>query len=411
MKNFTCLILITLAIGYSLSTCAATRIADPGFNSIAARLNVLTAGTATLAAVTGDVCGTLAAGVTNCCVVASITGIVTAQITAVRTNLLNAGSSAYKIGAAWAKIIMITNATDVNTTIDTTAAADRSTATAPELKTIAMYSYAMFKADFDAFKTQAMTCFDKYASNIKKIACLGCIDTSATPSPHLSDAAQNELKINSASCDDWINACGKVWNYYHKASFFVQTIALINKKKDATSTIVFPQTSLYYSADAYTAVDPAVVACAAGTATAACTAGAIRSTVCRAFIGVLFATTDVRQGIGRGDSSIVMGTASFVSSAKRLLAAGVLTGGITVDSAALGVDLTSANTLVFTPAVAVAIVAADTASWSDGYVAPVVNATTTTNSTTNATVAASTSSANVLIGTIISALFAVALLN
>lgn len=422
MKNFTCLILITLAIGFSMSAvCDTATSTNPDSNVISTRLNVLSATTVALAtagatASVVGVCGatTVAAG-TMCCVDAQVKAVVSTQITMIKTNLVAFGNAAFKIGKMWEKIGLLVNASTVNTTIDTFTT-EASGAALATLKIFTTYTPAMFKTDFANYKDQAPTCFTGYSNVIQKAACYACLPNGGTGAPTYpglllaTDANGPSAKISVATCDEWAIACNKVWFFYHKAGWFVQTIGALSKKKDSAYTATFPanNAAIYYGTGTFADIDTAITNCKLDSATAtnaACTA-ANRVTVCQAFASLFVTSTDARMGIGRSDAAI-LGTAAFTS--RRLLAAAALDGSVSVD--ATGIDLTASNTKVYPPTAAVTLIAADVSSWSDGYVTPVVNATTNTTTTSNSSTSASTSSANVLIGTIISALFAVALLN
>ena len=424
MKNFTCLILITLAIGFSMSAvCDAGTSTHPDSNVLSTRLNVLLAGTVPLtggaaSSVIGTCGAATVAASTMCCIDSQVKTAVSTQITMIKTNLVAFGNAAFKIGKMWEKIGLLVNASTVNTTIDTFTT-EASGAALATLKIFTTYTPAMFKTDFANYKEQAPTCFTGYSNVIQKAACYACQPTAgttlgATTYPGLllsADANGPSAKISVATCDEWAIACNKVWFFYHKAGWFVQTIGALSKKKDAAYVATFPanNAAIYYGTGTFADIDTAITNCKLDSATAtnaACTA-ANRVTVCQAFASLFVASTDARMGIGRSDPAI-LNTAAFTS--RRLLAAAPLDGSVSVD--ATGIDLTASNSKVYPPTAAVTLVAADVTSWSDGYVAPVVNATTTNTSTTsNSSTSASTSSANVLIGTIISALFAVALLN
>lgn len=401
MKKFTCLLLIALAITYTLS---ATCVNTATNHAFLARLAAVDATAVVTATATADnaVC---AGDATLCCDPTKTKAIVKTEIDQVKATITAFGTGASKIGGVWAKINALVNASTITGTTTPAAALEASTesgATGTQWKAFSVYTPATFGTDFDNFKAQAPTCFDYYVSAIKKIACNGCKDAAAVPAQWASTTS-GAIMLNQASINAWAAACNKVWYFMWKTGWFVQSVAILNGKKGTFTYTAPAAADVYFSQSAVTIdnVNTAFASCYpdAATTVTACT-DAMRVQLVRAFVQIYGAST---LNIGRGTTDLIAGTTSFASNgvvARRMLALATTDGTIVLDTTN-GIDLTTA-TAVFPPTTDVTLVAGDTTAWSTGYVA------TTSSSSSSST---TTKNAKVVIGTILSALFAIAFLN
>lgn len=412
MKKFTCLLVALLAVGIVIAPCP-TPVAN--INGFQLRLDQIAATTSIHADATGvnnaaGSCGATAGAIKVCCDDTKVKAAVTGEINKVKTQFTDFGSAVARIGGLWGKLWTLTNASTVNTTLDTAQTADLSGASTTLFKTWATWTGAMFDTDFTAYKSQVVGCYDHYALAVQKIACGGCVATHADSAPMIADAT---IPITQASCNDWVSKCHKVWAFHHKLGWFVQIVAFLNKKKEATAgavTFTAPASTAVYAAGLTSVadVDAGVMACAADAAASGCT-DTIKGNLCKAFIGVWSVSTGV--SVGRTDKTFIQSSYNPVSTvARRLLPPAITTGAITISAATGSIDTTTTNALVFPPTAPIATI--DPAAWSSGYVAPATN-NSTSNSSNNSssTTTANKSSAQVLIGTVLSAIFAVALLN
>jgi hypothetical protein len=333
------------------------------------------------------------------------------RLTAVKTSLVEFATSAAKFGASLTKVMSMAKLTDLATHLPATlAATDLSGATDVQAKAFIMaYSTgALYTADFDAFKGQAVACFDFYSAVYQKIACSGCVGTTSTAAPWTAP----EVTITINSCTDFVKNCGKVWNFMHKVGWTASVAAYVNKKRDATKTYTFPliAATYYMTTDAsvtLTTINTAITNCGADAAATGCTAPD-KVVLCKAFIKLF----DASAPIARADTTLVKkdDIASSITTRRVLVTVAPMTGVIfAVADGATAVDVSTAGTTATfgLPATPVTFVAADTTAWSSGYVAPVVGG----GSSSGNTGAKTTSSAKIVIGTILSAIFAVALLN
>lgn len=401
MKKFTCLLIACLAISTVYSACPANAAAA---NNWQARCEVTQTGcqVTTAANSVAGTCGANAGTTNFCCDDAKGKAAVSAEITRVKGMFTDFGSSVARIGGMFAKIQTLVTASNVNTTLESAATADLSGATTTLFKTWATYSGSQFSTDFTAFKDQAVGCYDHYALAIQKYPCASCIATTADVA--LWTDAAGSVSITQASCNDWVSKCNKVWNFMHKLGWFVQVVAFLNKKKDTGSSVTFSPATNHYAAGLTTVadIDAAVTKCGSDAAATACT-DTEKGNMCKAFIGIWsHATTGI--AVGRSDKTFIQSSYNPTSTVtRRRLAAA--TGTIKIDAG--GVDTTTTNTLVFPPTSAIATI--DVAAWSHGYVAPAASGSS--SGTGGGSSTTSSKNANVLIGTVLSAIFAVALLN
>lgn len=394
MKKFTCLLLIALAISSTYTACA-----NNAAHSFLQRLAAVDASSVTTTPPTADstVCASEAA---SCCVITNTKAIIKTEIDQVRATIVAFGTGASKIGSVWAKINALVNASTITGTTTPAAALEASTesgATGAQWKAFSAYTPATFGTDFDNFKAQAPTCFDYYVAAIKKIACDGCKDATNVP----AQWAGTTIMLKQASFNAWAAACNKVWYFMWKTGWFVQSVAILNGKKGTFTYTAPAAADVYFSQSAVTIdnINTAFASCYpdAATTVTACT-DAMRVQLVRAFVQIYGTST---LNIGRGTTDLIAGTTSFASNgvvARRMLAA--IDGSITLDTTN-GLDLT-AMTATYPPTTEVTLAAADTTAWSTGYVS------TTSSSSSSST---TTKNAKVVIGTILSALFAIAFLN
>ena len=426
MKKFTCLLITLLSVSSVYTQACAAAATDHAFYQVINMAAYGGAGSALLttnAITTADATTCVVSGGRLCCDPAKLKTAASVEITKVKTALTEFGSNVARVGGMWAKIATLVNASTANATIDGATAAERSTATGEQLKGWLAYTPTAFAVDFDAFKTQAPTCFTAYWSAIQKIACDGCasLGTWADPARWNADTTTS---INAAGCTLLVDGCAKVWYFLHRFGWFAQGVALLNKKKEATAgavTYTAPAdiTTIYAAGAAAQTVAPtaavltladidsSIMKCGASTATATTCDAAAKAVVCRAFFSVWGSTIVA----GRAQATFIKDYNPVSTVARRQLAAVAAgTGAIKINDAANSfVDLAGAATI--TLATPVTLVAGDLTAWSAGYMAPVAGGSGSTGSSGAGASGSTTKSAKVVIGTILSALFAVALLN
>jgi hypothetical protein len=408
MKKFTCLLLIALAISYTMAgTCTVNLATTNAFLARLAAIDAAAVVTTQPAAATA-ICSNSAV---LCCDPTKTSAIVSTQINKIKTALTTFGSKASTIGGVWTKIANLVNASAItgtttpNASLAAAATADLSGATGAQFQAFSYYTPAMFQADFDNFKTQVPTCFSYYSTAIQNIACDGCAETAAVAARWASTTSPS-IMLNQASINAWAAACNKVWKFMWNVGWFVQTVAYLNKVKGTTAyTYTGPAvTAIYFQSGtvAIADVNTALTNCGTDATVATCT-DANKAVLVKAFVQVY--GTD-SNGIGRADTTIIAGTTSFASNGRRILAPTTTDGTVTLD-ATNGLDLTATavSAAVFPPTAAITLVATDTATWSTGYVAPSSSTSSTSSSSTT------TKNAKVVIGTILSAIFAIAFLN
>ena len=420
MKKFTCLLVALLAAQmiYTQSTCPGEAVAGTAGNSFQAMLKASTDYTAApnsgvIVAKAGV--GVAASGTTicnnavMCCTVTALQAFMGTRLTALKTALTTYGMAVSKFGGYIAKIAAV--ASNVNISTYLTASANDLLLTETQAKAfLTQYSNAtMYTNDFTAFKGQILDCFNYYQASYQKIACSACADGATAASAAFwqgSNAADTvgEVQITTASCDEWATKCNKVWAFLHRVGGAVHVAAYINFKRDATKTKPPTFGGVYATAtDAagVSGVITAVTNCgtdAASATNAACTA-ADRVVLCTNFIKAFDATAP----ISRIDVTNINADPTTSYPARRQLVV-ASTGKVLV--AATGVDTTATNTVTLAvPATYTALASADFSAWSAGYVAPA------TGGTGSSSAASTSSSAKVVIGTILSALFAIAFLN
>lgn len=421
MKKFTCLLIALLASNMVLTgTCPAlpTATAGPTF------IGMVVADTANFAAA-GNLAGaSSAAGPTASCAAAGATTLMcltgTALQTWVNTKLANLktalttyGAQISKFGGYIAKISAVTNYSNLTTAYLSAASTDLDITSDQAKMALSYYNNsATYTADFALFTGQLETCFTAYSMIYQKVACIGAAEATANVAPFTGTNADTngaDIKINVASCLDWATKCNKVWSFLHKVGSSVHVAAYINKKRDTTKTYTVPKfsdSSIYYSAGTtalVTSIFTAVTNCAvdASAANTACLP-ADRLALCQSFSKLYDATMPIARTsltfLSTNDP-----TTSFTSTRRQLST--VTTGAVVVtDTASL--DLTAATAYtVGLGATPTTFASADYSTWSAGYVAA------SSGSSSSSSSSSTTKSAKVVIGTILSALFAVAFLN
>jgi len=422
MKKFTCLLIALLAINAVYTQNCAANLADHTFYLLANQAAYGGTGTGlttnTGVANAAGYCN-IATGTKLCCTQAGIKTTVNNELKFIRDSLINYAAGVARVGAMWSKISTLVGATNTSTLIDAASAPERSGATADQIKTWIKYDNVTFDTDFKGFKDNAVKCFESYALAANAVACDGCTSQSSA----WDDAAilrwtqDSTISITATTCDALVTNCARVWYFMHRFGWFAQSVALVNKKRESTSG------SVTYSAVDYTelyapgvkavaagsdttnfpaltvigldALNTAITACGgAATATSACDA-ATKVTVCRSF----FSLYTQGKNFGRSDTTFIGGTYNPVSTVARRELVALITGttGATRVSDQ-GLDGTVATAVVDTTTNKIDSTAVS--AWSTGY-----------SSSSGSSSSASSKSAKVFIGTILSALFAVAFLN
>lgn len=414
MKKFTCLLVAFLAISTVYSTCPAVASSNSMQITIAYYTNSeQTDVSSATAGVNSDagVCGASAGTGTLCCDPTKTKAAVSTEITKAKNQYLNFGSKIGTFGAMMAKVATLVNASTAQTTLGTAVTGENSGATADQLKAFAQYTPAQYATDFAAFKDQVAGCYDYHASAIQKSACDGC-GNDANKAEHARWApTETSVHIKQASCNDWATKCNKVWNFLHKAGWFIHTVAFLNKKKEATAgavTFTAPTTVYATGAASIADINTALASCGTDAAAAACT-DAFKANLCKSFISLWSGPADTTIAVGRSSRTFFDGYNPTSTVTRRILAvpAAKLTGALTVADAT-GFDTTSTNTAVFPPTATIATITPT--EWSSGYVATSTGGSSGSSGTSGSS-SGSTSSAKVVISTILSALFAIALLN
>ena len=441
MKKFTCLLITLLAIStvYTQPYCSTTASEHTFYQLI----NDATAyGSATVAVSnsapydflstdSGTVCGATYSSTAGsngqlCCEVPRLKTAVQKELTFVRDNLINIAAGVARLGGMWAKVATLVNASTANDTLTAASDADRSGATADQLKAWLYYTPTQFQADFDAFKAQAGGCFTAYSKAINTIACNGCAAQTPTTANATAFVAaeskqwtlESSIIINQAGCNAVVAACSRVYYFLHRFGWFAQGVALLNKKKETTaspvtytppaSTAVYAPGALAFTAvtgettlPALTAltfaeINTAITDCgSAATAATGCD-DAAKTKVCRAF----FVVWRKGENFGRGSTAFVSSSYNPVSTVARrqLPAVGTTLNAATRVSTLTGaIDISSSTNSVDT---SITLPTATVDAWSSGYA-----------SASGSSSSSSSKSAKVFIGTILSALFAVAFLN
>ena len=376
MKSIIFIVLLSIVLGSARSTTCGITKNNHAFLSTFNSLFFSGAGT-TWNSPDNGIC----AGATNlCCLQTPMSQWVGIELNKVKTAITNFGEKALEIGNNWQKINNLITAATING-VDTPTAAltaasanDRSGASGAEFAAFSSYPLETFKADFEAFKTQAPDCYAEYQKFITRLPCDACKDDSALTG--IPDRYQFALSLSdtfvltSNSIRAWAGACTKVWNFMWKAGWFVQTVAYLNSKKNPSYTYSPPAAADVFvitTGVSISAVNSGFAKCYPSTANPLCDDSALADLM-GAFVEVLVGSS---RAIGRSDTSIMAGTPSFASNGRRRIL-GPTNGNIKMDDAK-GFDYTAVPSNTFFspfPAVA-ALSAADTATWSHGYVAPV----------------------------------------
>jgi hypothetical protein len=426
MKKFTCLLVTLLAIQYATAANCPGAVSGTG-NSFQVMLAATTDFTASSGAITAAGTAGTAAGATFCantllcCTGANLVTFVNTRLANLKTALTTFGVAVSKFGGYLTKVAAVASNTNISTYL-TSVSTDLLITDVQAKAFLTQYATpATYTADFTAFTGQLVDCFTQYKTAYNKIACHACTDPVAVASvfgvaPYWVSTAgttsPGEIAITKTSCGAWVDKCIKVFTFLHRVGGAVHVAAYINKKRDSTKTAVIPTFAASYvslatsDAAGVTAVITAIGNCAADSTAATCTTTATtgdKTVLCKAFIKAFDAT----MPIARLDVTNLNAdpTSSYPASRRQLVPSP--TGAIVVavdDLVANGVDLTSANAVTLPDAASPTTFATtDYATWSTGYVAPTVATSSSATSTTK--------SAKVVIGTILSALFAVAFLN
>ena len=357
MKKFTCLLVACLAITSVYTACPWT---TSSYNSLQRSLEQYQAG----AALTYN---TWASGTCNvnsvCCDSGKTQAAVFTEITKIKNQFIDFGSSITRIGGMMAKINTLVTASSTTSNFESALNHDLSGAAVSNIKSFATYSGQQYDTDFYAFRYQVSTCFDYYAQAVQKTACHGCLYNNADATfPWNTDT---NLYITQASCNEWVTKCNKVWAFMHKAGWLVQAAAFLNKKRDTTNSVsYYPPVTVYApGTPSVGEVDYSVNRCQADNDlySGLCTDND-KANLCRAFVGIWSGPTSL--SVGRSDTTFIKWSYNPTSILnRRNLANAPLTGAIAISYS--GVDLTAANTQLFAPTSAIYTV--DPSGWSSGY--------------------------------------------
>jgi hypothetical protein len=422
MKKFTCLLIALLAINAVYTQNCAAALIDHTFYQLANQAAY--GGTGTAVITTNGIANAaaycdIATNTKLCCTQAGIKTTVNNELKFIRDSLINYAAGVARVGAMWSKVSTLVNATNTSTLIDAASAPDRSGATADQIKTWIKYDNVTFDTDFKGFKDNAVKCFESYALAANAVACDGCTSQGTWDNDAVKRWTQDStIGITVTTCDALVTSCARVWYFMHRFGWFAQSVALVNKKRESTSGSVtyspVDYTELYApgvkavaaGADttdfpaltviALDALNTAIAACGgAATPTSGCDAAA-KVTVCRSF----FSLYTQGKNFGRSDTTFIGGTYNPVSTVARRELVTLIAGttGATRVSATNGIDGTVAAKVV--DATTNKIDSTAVSAWSTGY-----------SSSSGSSSSASSKSAKVFIGTILSALFAVAFLN
>jgi hypothetical protein len=429
MKKFTCLLVTLLAIQYATATCPGVASDATAGNSFQALLMSSTdytgaspAGTAFTTSTnsigaSSAICGNVA----QCCVSTALANFVNVRLANLKTALTTFGAAVSKFGGYLTKVAAVASNTNISTYL-TSVSTDLLLTDVQAKAFLTQYSTpATYTTDFSAFTGQLVDCFNQYKAAYQKIACQGCSEGTTTTlggaaiwlgggtTNAASTSTVGEITISATSCSTWVNQCIKVFTFLHRVGGAVHVAAYINKKRDSTKTAVIGTFATAYhslatsDAAGVTAVITAFTNCAADSTVSTCTTTTTgdKATLCKAFIKAF----DTTMPIARLDVTNLNAdpTSSYPSSRRQLVT--ISTGKLLIAADGTGVDTTSANTAVIDlPTTGTTTFATtDFATWSAGYVAPTV--------ATSSSAVSTTKSAKVVIGTILSALFAVAFLN
>jgi hypothetical protein len=423
MKKFTCLLITLLAINVVRCPCpdypAAGTNGNPFLKLVSAdTTNVasgdnLKAGTADTSS--AGVCAT-GTGTSKLCVKeAAFKAWVNARLASVKSALTGFGAQVSKFGGYLSKVAMVVNYSNLSTAYFASASTELGV-TADQAKTLLSYytNATVYDNEFKAFTGQIETCFTWYSTLYQKVACAGGLEGS-TAAPFVGksdDTVGADLVIKVDACADWATKCNKVWSFIHKVSSVVHVAAYINKKRDTSKTYTVPKftdTDVYFKpstvSTAYdvSALITAITNCgsdAAGTNTA-CTA-ADKKVLCTSFTKAFDANPIARTSVTFLSTNDP--TTSFTANRRALVGATV--GTIEVSDTG-AVDIVGSSLLLGLPSNgATTLTSTDYSTWSTGYVAP-----PTGGSSSSSSGSSTKKSAKVVIGTILSALFAIAFLN
>jgi len=304
----------------------------------------------------------------------------------------------------------------------------------PTLWLLTQYTNTSLATDLSAFATAATGCVNWYSSIIQLSLCDAFTESAGAGSIPVRLGGQTgnaSYGIAQNVCNKAVSSCSNVWYFLWKASWLAQAasyLAYYNGSTTAYTTggaefYTFPSSgpsgAIWPTA---AQVNTSLSNCNGVAMTAITSSGTCSfqdaDALCTAFINIVGGKQSAMAGItGVGAS----GTTYYSASALRRRLTSTADGSVYVD--ANGIDITTGTATSFVggggtaPATSVAYAISatgpssypilSTATWSTGYVAPSSNSTnTTTNNTTT-----SGSSAQVLLGSIISAFLALALLN
>jgi hypothetical protein len=332
------------------------------------------------------------ASTTFCCVEAKLRPLIKTYHTAVKDAYEKFYTGLAMVGAASTKLTTLAATTTLETKVEEVITS-MSGATKAQGATFAKY-VSTYAADFEKFKTAVSGCYTAHTAFLGRAYAWGCDNTYAGKFV----AATLAFPIRQAACNDVVTSCGAVWAFLNRVSWMMQTVAAINKKAGGTNTVEFPAAEAnVYNAGTITAVVAAADACQAP-ADAACTTDH-KKTVCQAFLNM--------WGTVPRSSAANFIAGAYDKLARRVLANEKLTGTVAVVADADGMPAVADWTKVVKPDTDVTFPA--TTAWTNGIPAATTN--NTTNNTTSNTSTSTTKNAKVLIGTLLTAILSIALLN
>jgi len=349
----------------------------------------------------------------NCCKAAQVGVKVTDSVALLKTALTTFTGGLAKVGAAITKLantFTTANEADTGTKLDAAvaaAAADNKMGGATKAQGIVFLKYATtYQADFDKFKAAVPDCWGKWTSLIQRAYCYGCSDNT-NPAAFFKAATTGPVfPLKQAECNTIAEKCAQVWGFMHRITWMMQVAANLNKQKGGATVPTVPavpgSTTGYYGSVTLTEAVAAVDGCFADPTLATACTEPFKANLCKAFINLWTATP-------RGTADNMVDGAFDKLTRRVLLAGDIATGDVMID-ATNGIDTTAVPlTTIFPPTAAADLTAPATTAWVSGYTAPTTN--TTTNTSTNTTTSTTAKNAKVLIGTLLTAILSIALLN
>jgi len=292
------------------------------------------------------------------------------------------------------------------------------------LLALTSYTNTSLVADFAAFTMAAPACVSWYSSIIQLSLCDACTESSTSTVPtRLGGNASYGIAQNV--CNKAVTTCSPVWYFLWKASWLAQAASYLAYYNGNTTSYTTGAGEFYTQgtgANAFPtamAVSASLTSCVNATSVGTGCLATDANILCSAFINIVGGAQNANAtvtGVG------ATGTAYYSASAlRRRLTVAAADGSVYIDGS--GIDITTgmaAAPFTGTPATSVAYAVSatgpssyptlSTASWSTGYVY-VSNSSSNNNSTGTNNSTTTGSSAQVLLGSIISAFLALALLN